>query len=80
MGLGVDGTGPHGIGQSAGRAQEADRVTRGRCVEDDQVLATRAFYLNRGYIPVEEFPLLWSPSNPVLLLIKAIDQCTADSR
>ncbi|MCB1666510.1 MAG: GNAT family N-acetyltransferase [Pseudomonadales bacterium] len=42
---------------------------------DPHYSATRAFYLNRGYIPVEEFPLLWSPTNPALLLIKAIDQC-----
>lgn len=34
--------------------------------------ATRAFYLARGFRPLEEFPTLWDPSNPALQLIKTI--------
>ena len=34
---------------------------------------TRAFYLRRGYVPVEVFPTLWSPKNPALMLIKALE-------
>ena len=31
---------------------------------------TREFYLRLGFQPVEVFPLLWSPRNPCLQLIK----------
>jgi GNAT superfamily N-acetyltransferase len=34
--------------------------------------ATRAFYRALGFAPVEEFPTLWSPANPCLMLIKAL--------
>ena len=34
---------------------------------------TREFYASRGYSPVEEFPLLWSPRNPALQLIKVLN-------
>jgi GNAT superfamily N-acetyltransferase len=34
--------------------------------------ATRAFYLAYGFRPLEEFPLLWDPSNPALQLIKTV--------
>lgn len=33
---------------------------------------TRAFYLAVGYQPLEEFPQLWGPGLPVLLLVKHI--------
>ena len=33
---------------------------------------TRAFYVKAGYTPLEEFPLLWSQSNPCLQLVKAL--------
>jgi GNAT superfamily N-acetyltransferase len=33
---------------------------------------TRAFYLARGYTPLEVFPTIWHPSNPALQLIKAL--------
>jgi GNAT superfamily N-acetyltransferase len=33
---------------------------------------TRAFYAKAGYVPLEEFPLLWSKSNPCLQLVKAL--------
>lgn len=35
---------------------------------------TRQFYASRGYFPVEEFPLLWSPRNPALQLIKVLSE------
>ena len=34
---------------------------------------TREFYAIRGYTPLEEFPLLWSPRNPALQLIKVLN-------
>ena len=33
---------------------------------------TRAFYLARGFAPLEVFPLLWTPQNPALQLVKAL--------
>ena len=33
---------------------------------------TRAFYEAMGFRPLEEFPLLWDPSNPALQLIKRL--------
>jgi len=33
---------------------------------------TRAFYKAVGYVPLEEFPLLWGPELPVLQLVKAV--------
>ncbi|MEK8035084.1 GNAT family N-acetyltransferase [Ideonella sp. DXS29W] len=33
---------------------------------------TRAFYFSAGYAALEEFPLLWSKSNPCLQLVKAL--------
>lgn len=33
---------------------------------------TRQFYLAKGFTPLEVFPLLWSPRNPALQLIKAL--------
>ena len=33
---------------------------------------TRAFYLDYGFRPLEEFPTLWDPSNPALQLIKSV--------
>lgn len=33
---------------------------------------TRAFYEAMGFRPLEEFPLLWDPSNPALQLVKAL--------
>lgn len=35
---------------------------------------TRAFYLARGFVPLEEFPELWDPHNPCLLLIKHLQE------
>ena len=33
---------------------------------------TRSFYANAGYVPLEEFPLLWSKANPCLQLVKVL--------
>ena len=33
---------------------------------------TRSFYASAGYVPLEEFPLLWSKSNPCLQLVKVL--------
>lgn len=34
---------------------------------------TRAFYHAIGFVPLEEFPTLWDPRNPCLLMIKTLD-------
>jgi GNAT superfamily N-acetyltransferase len=39
---------------------------------DEGYALTRAFYLNMGFRPLEEFPTLWGPHNPCLQLIKAL--------
>lgn len=33
---------------------------------------TRMFYLAVGFRPLEEFPTLWNPSNPCLLMVKSL--------
>jgi hypothetical protein len=40
---------------------------------DEGYARTRAFYLARGFRPLEEFPHLWSPGNPALQLIKSLN-------
>jgi GNAT superfamily N-acetyltransferase len=40
---------------------------------DQGYARTRAFYLARGFRPLEEFPDLWNPANPALQLIKALN-------
>lgn len=35
-------------------------------------VATRAFYLARGFLPLEVFPTLWSAEDPCLLLLKVL--------
>jgi GNAT superfamily N-acetyltransferase len=37
-----------------------------------QYARTRSFYQAAGFLPVEEFPTLWSPANPCLLLVKPL--------
>ena len=41
--------------------------------EDASYAATRRFYSALGFVPLEEFPTLWGPRNPCLLLIKTLD-------
>jgi GNAT superfamily N-acetyltransferase len=38
--------------------------------EDPYYAESRAFYLAKGYRPVEVFPTIWHPSNPALQLLK----------
>ncbi len=39
---------------------------------DPGYVRTRAFYEGVGFVPLEEFPDLWNPENPALMLIKAL--------
>jgi len=39
---------------------------------DEGYAKTRAFYHAMGFRDLEEFPLLWDPSNPALQLIKRL--------
>ena len=40
---------------------------------DEGYAKTRAFYHSYGFRDLEEFPLLWYPSNPALQMIKRIE-------
>lgn len=40
--------------------------------EDPYYAQTRAFYVARGYTPLEIFPNLWHPRNPALQLVKRV--------
>ena len=37
---------------------------------------TREFYSHLGFLPLEVFPHLWSPSNPCLQLVKFLKEDT----
>ena len=39
---------------------------------DEGYRKTRAFYFAYGFRPLEEFPTLWSPDQPALLLVKTV--------
>jgi ribosomal protein S18 acetylase RimI-like enzyme len=39
---------------------------------DEGYRKTRAFYLAYGFRPLQEFPTLWSPDQPALLLVKTV--------
>ena len=39
---------------------------------DPGYAATRAFYLARGFRPLEVLPQVWGPENPCLLLVKSL--------
>ena len=41
--------------------------------DDPSYAKTRRFYLALGFLEVEEFPTLWDPTNPALLLLKALE-------
>jgi predicted enzyme related to lactoylglutathione lyase/GNAT superfamily N-acetyltransferase len=40
--------------------------------EDAAYARTRAFYRAMGFVPLEEFPTLWGPANPCLLMAKSV--------
>jgi GNAT superfamily N-acetyltransferase len=46
--------------------------TRSDSRPDPGYLKTLAFYVGIGFSPIEEFPLLWDPENPALMLIKTL--------
>jgi GNAT superfamily N-acetyltransferase len=72
----------HGLGRLM--LDEAERWLRGLGVEylqvktlsasapDEGYAKTREFYRALGFRELEEFPLLWDPSNPALQLIKRL--------
>ncbi len=39
---------------------------------DPNYAITRRFYERNGFVPLEIFPTLWSPSNPCLFMARAI--------
>jgi ribosomal protein S18 acetylase RimI-like enzyme len=39
---------------------------------DEGYQRTRAFYFAYGFRPLEEFPTLWSPDQPALLMVKSV--------
>ena len=40
---------------------------------DEAYAATRRFYEAMGFLPLEEFPELWGPDNPCLLMIRCLE-------
>jgi ribosomal protein S18 acetylase RimI-like enzyme len=46
--------------------------TLGPSHPDQGYAATRAFWEAMGFAPIEELPGLWDPSNPTLLMVKAL--------
>ncbi len=40
--------------------------------DDPSYAKTRQFYLALGFLELEEFPTLWDPHNPALLLVKTV--------
>ena len=43
--------------------------TRSSSRPDPGYLKTLAFYEALGFLPIEEFPLLWNPENPALMMV-----------
>jgi GNAT superfamily N-acetyltransferase len=46
--------------------------TRGPSRPDEGYEKTRAFYFAYGFRPLEEFPDLWDPENPALVMVKVV--------
>ena len=44
---------------------------------DDGYERTRAFYLAYGFRPLEEFPTLWDPQSPALMMVKSVPRSIA---
>ena len=72
-----------GIGRALTDAAEQDLRARGVRLlqvktlgpsrEDEGYARTRAFYEAVGFIALEEFPTLWNPENPALIMVKVLD-------
>jgi len=86
----IVGVRPEAHRQGIGRAllAEAERYLAQRGIEylqvktlspahpDQGYARTRAFYRAMGFRPLEEFPELWGPENPCLLMVKYLgDDC-----
>jgi len=56
--------------QRGGKFMQVKTVSSGS--PSPEYAQTRAFYARAGYLPLEEFPLLWSKNNPCLQLVKAL--------
>ena len=83
----IVGVNPGAHRQGIGRAlqSEAEAHLRQRQVEflqvktlspahpDENYARTRAFYQAMGFRPLEEFPDLWGPQNPCLMMIKSLN-------
>ena len=46
--------------------------TLSHSMPDEGYAKTRAFYFGIGFLELEEFPTLWSPENPALMMIKLL--------
>ncbi len=44
--------------------------TRSLSAPDSNYAKTHQFYEAMGFLPIEEFPTLWDPENPALMLVK----------
>ncbi|MBV9044233.1 MAG: GNAT family N-acetyltransferase [Alphaproteobacteria bacterium] len=72
----------HGAGRALVEAAAAYAKTHGakfltvktlsHSMPDEGYARTRAFYFGMGFLELEEFPLLWNPENPALMLVKLL--------
>ena len=46
--------------------------TLGPSHPDPFYAATRAFYLAQGFLPLAEFPKIWGPDDPCLILVRPV--------
>jgi GNAT superfamily N-acetyltransferase len=50
--------------------------TLSRSKPDPNYAATRLFYEAMGFVPIEEFPMLWNSENPCLLMLRRLVSST----
>lgn len=72
----------HGLGRALTQAAAAHAKGQGARIlsvktlspshPDEGYARTRAFYEGMGFFPIEEFPALWNPENPALMMIKLL--------
>lgn len=72
----------HGVGRALLSAAEDDLAGDGVAFlqvktlsasrDDPNYARTREFYVAQGFVPLEEFPLLWNEANPCLQLVKSL--------